>query len=57
MRNVPFYLKAIFLFLTVALFASCESESVNEEIGINEQETFETYQIDKEDVVPPGDRD
>ncbi len=53
MRNFPIYLKAIFLFLSIAVLTSCESESVNEEIGINEQDTF---QGDKDEVVPPGDR-
>ncbi|WP_281989852.1 hypothetical protein [Aquimarina aggregata] len=53
MRTIPFYLKAIFLFLAIAVLASCESESVNEEIGVDEQETF---QADKDEVVPPGDR-
>ena len=57
MRTYPFYLKAIFLFLAIGLFASCESESINEEIGINEQDTFDTYQIDKEDVQVPGEGD
>ncbi|WP_164914210.1 hypothetical protein [Aquimarina sediminis] len=57
MRSIPFYLKAIFLFLSIALLASCESESINEEIGANEQDTFDKYQIDKDDVQVPGDKD
>ncbi len=56
MRNISIYLKAIFLFLSIAVLASCESESVNEEIGVNEQDTFDTYQIDKDDVQVPGDK-
>ncbi len=53
MRNLPIYLKAIFLFLTITILTSCESESLNEEIGINEQDTF---QIDKDELQHPDDR-
>ncbi|WP_198403845.1 hypothetical protein [Aquimarina aggregata] len=56
MRTIPFYLKAIFLFLSIAVLASCESESVHEEIGVDEQETFDTYKIDKEEIQHPEDR-
>lgn len=48
-----------FLFLTLTIFlASCSTITVEEELGIDENdERQETYLIDKEEVVPPGDRD
>lgn len=40
MKNIPFYLKAIFLFLSISVLTSCESKSINEEVGVNEKEKF-----------------
>ncbi len=53
MKTFPIYLKTIFLFLAFTVLASCESEPINEEIGIHEQEK---YGVDKEDVQIPGEK-
>ncbi len=52
MKSNHFFLKAIFLTLSLTLLNSCVTKEVNEEIGVNDQEKF---QIEKEDIQIPGE--
>ncbi|WP_438712647.1 hypothetical protein ACSTS3_10485 [Aquimarina muelleri] len=52
MKAFHFFLKAIFLTLSMTTFNSCTTTELNEEIDINEQEKF---QIEKEDIQIPGE--
>ena len=53
MRTVPFYFKVICISFAMVILASCESEPISEEVGLDERETFQ--KLDKEDVQIPGE--
>ncbi len=52
MKAFNFFLKAIFLTLTLTTFYSCTETEINDEIGLNEQPKF---QIEKEEINIPGE--
>lgn len=51
MKTFHFFLKAIFLTLSLTTFNSCSTTEVNEELGVNEGK----IQIEKEEVEIPGE--
>ncbi|PKV50245.1 hypothetical protein ATE84_2300 [Aquimarina sp. MAR_2010_214] len=58
MKAKSFLLNILF-FILVITFASCTSETVDEEIGIevNTSVDLDTFMEDKDDIQEPDDRD
>ncbi len=66
MRNVSFFSKAIFLFLSTMILTNCSSTELNEEVGIETEESIQeniktvneeekpTQKIEKGDIKPPS---
>ncbi len=56
MKAFNFFLKAIFLTLTLTTFYSCTETVINDEIGLNDTEKLQTNKgdIKEEDVQEPN---
>ncbi len=57
MKSNPFFFSTILIILVATLFISCESEPINEELNLVENEQFDqkfSIEKDKYEVPPNG---